>query len=95
MKTLVWVEHDNQEMKDATLAAVTSADATLVITMRGTAFEKAAAEGGSGAVEAVSGFGNAGVSSFISEEIAESNRPKLTSAKIIVRGAARSGRCPS
>ncbi|WP_298023789.1 electron transfer flavoprotein subunit alpha/FixB family protein [uncultured Parasphingopyxis sp.] len=68
------------------IATVESADAKLVITVRGTAFEKAATEGGSGIVEAVSGPTDAGLSSFVSEEIAESDRPELTSAKIIVSG---------
>lgn len=68
------------------IATVTSSDEKLVITVRGTAFEKAATEGGSGTVEAVSGPGDAGLSSFVSEEIAKSDRPELTSAKIIVSG---------
>jgi electron transfer flavoprotein alpha subunit len=68
------------------IATVTSSDAKLVITVRGTAFDKAATEGGSGEVEAVSGSGDAGLSSFVSEEIAKSDRPELTSAKIIVSG---------
>ena len=68
------------------IATVTSSDEKLVITVRGTAFDKAAAEGGSAAIEAVSGAGDAGLSSFVSEEIAESDRPELTSAKIIVSG---------
>lgn len=68
------------------IATVTTSDAKKVITVRGTAFDKAAAEGGSGAVEAVSGAADAGLSSFVSEEIAKSERPELTSAKIIVSG---------
>ena len=68
------------------IATVTSSDEKLVITVRGTAFDKAAAEGGSASVEAVGGPGDAGLSSFVSEEIAESDRPELTSAKIIVSG---------
>ncbi|MEO1043850.1 MAG: electron transfer flavoprotein subunit alpha/FixB family protein [Pseudomonadota bacterium] len=68
------------------IATVESSDEKLVITVRGTAFDKAATEGGSGTVEAVSGSGDAGLSSFVSEEIAESERPELTSAKIIVSG---------
>jgi electron transfer flavoprotein alpha subunit len=68
------------------IATVESTDAKLVITVRGTAFEKAATEGGSGTVEAVSGPGDAGTSSFVSSEIAKSERPELTSAKIIVSG---------
>ncbi|MFM5913726.1 MAG: electron transfer flavoprotein subunit alpha/FixB family protein, partial [Chakrabartia godavariana] len=57
-----------------------------VITVRGTAFAKAAAEGGSAAVEAVSGSGDAGLSSFVGAEIVKLERPELTSAKIIVSG---------
>ncbi len=68
------------------IATVKSNDAKKVITVRGTAFAKAASEGGSGSVEAVSGDGDAGLSSFVGAEIAESERPELTSAKIIVSG---------
>ena len=68
------------------IATVESNDAKLVITVRGTAFAKAEATGGSGAVEAVSGAGDAGLSSFVGSEIAKSERPELTSAKIIVSG---------
>ncbi len=68
------------------IATVESSDAKLVITVRGTAFAKADATGGSGTVEAVSGPGGAGTSTFISSEIAKSERPELTSAKIIVSG---------
>ncbi len=68
------------------IATVESTEDKLVITVRGTAFEKAATEGGSGTVEAVSGPGDAGTSSFVGEEIAESDRPELTSAKVIVSG---------
>ena len=68
------------------IATVKSSDAKRVITVRGTAFAKAASEGGSGAIEAVSGSGDAGLSSFVSAEIAEQERPELTSAKIIVSG---------
>ncbi len=68
------------------IATVQSSDEKLVITVRGTAFDKAATEGGSAAVEAVSGPTDAGLSEFVSEEIAESERPELTSAKVIVSG---------
>ncbi|MFC0589740.1 electron transfer flavoprotein subunit alpha/FixB family protein [Novosphingobium aquiterrae] len=68
------------------IATVESSDAKLVITVRGTAFAKAAETGGSGTVEAVSGPGNAGTSTFLGSEIAKSERPELTSAKIIVSG---------
>ncbi len=68
------------------IATVQSSDAKKVITVRGTAFEKAAREGGSGTVEAVSGKGDAGLSSFVGAEISKSERPELTSAKVIVSG---------
>jgi electron transfer flavoprotein alpha subunit len=68
------------------IATVESSDAKLVVTVRGTAFEKAAAEGGSAEIEEVSGPTDAGISTFVSEEIAESDRPELTSAKVIVSG---------
>ena len=68
------------------IATVESTDAKLVITVRGTAFAKAATSGGTGTVEAVAGAGDAGTSSFVGSEIAKSERPELTSAKIIVSG---------
>lgn len=68
------------------IATVESSDAKLVITVRGTAFAKAEATGGSGVVEDVTGAGDAGLSSFVGAEIAKSERPELTSAKIIVSG---------
>ena len=68
------------------IATVTSSDAKKVITVRGTAFAKAETEGGSASVETVAATGDAGLSSFVSAEIAEQERPELTSAKIIVSG---------
>ncbi|MEX0342321.1 MAG: electron transfer flavoprotein subunit alpha/FixB family protein, partial [Erythrobacter sp.] len=68
------------------IATVQSSDEKLVITVRGTAFDKADAEGGSAEIEEVSGPTDAGLSTFVSEEIAESDRPELTSAKVIVSG---------
>ena len=68
------------------IATVESSDAKLVITVRGTAFDKAAAEGGSAAVEAVSGPGDAGLSAYVGLEATESERPELTSAGTIVSG---------
>ena len=68
------------------IATVKSSDAKLVITVRGTAFDKAARDGGSGTIEAVGGATDAGTASFVGEEIAKMERPELTSAKIIVSG---------
>ncbi|WP_118857956.1 electron transfer flavoprotein subunit alpha/FixB family protein [Sphingomonas mesophila] len=68
------------------IATVKSKDAKKVITVRGTAFEKAAAEGGSGTIEAVDAGASAGKSSFVGAELSKSERPELTSAKIIVSG---------
>jgi electron transfer flavoprotein alpha subunit len=68
------------------IATVQSSDTKKVITVRGTAFAKAEASGGSALVEAVSGGGDAGTSSFVSAEIAKLERPELTAAKIIVSG---------
>ena len=68
------------------IATVQSSDAKKVITVRGTAFAKADKEGGSGTVEAVSGAGDAGLSSFVGAETSKSERPELTGAKIIVSG---------
>ncbi len=68
------------------IATVESADARLVLTVRGTAFDKAAAEGGSAAIENVSGPGDAGLSSFVGLDATVSERPELTSARVIVSG---------
>jgi electron transfer flavoprotein alpha subunit len=68
------------------IATVESTDAKLVITVRGTAFDKAEAEGGSASIEEVSGPGDAGLSSFVSLEAEESERPELTSARVVVSG---------
>ena len=68
------------------IATVESADAKLVLTVRGTAFERAAAEGGSAAVDEIGGPRDAGVSAFVSLEATKSERPELTSAKIVVSG---------
>ncbi|MGA4532384.1 electron transfer flavoprotein subunit alpha/FixB family protein [Ectopseudomonas chengduensis] len=68
------------------IATVQSSAAIKVITVRGTGFDAAAAEGGSAAVEAVSGPADAGKSAFVGEELAKSDRPELTAAKIVVSG---------
>ena len=68
------------------IATVESSDAKLVLTVRGTAFEKAAAEGGSAVIQDVTGPGDAGLSNFVSLEASKSERPELTSAGIVVSG---------
>jgi electron transfer flavoprotein alpha subunit len=67
------------------IATVQSADPVKVITVRTTGFD-AAAQGGSAAVENISPAGDAGKSSFVSREVAKSDRPELTAAKVIVSG---------
>jgi electron transfer flavoprotein alpha subunit len=68
------------------MATVKSSDATKVITVRGTAFEAAAAEGGSATIEAVTATGDAGLSSYVGSELSSSERPELTSARIVISG---------
>lgn len=68
------------------IATVKSKDAIKVISVRGTAFDGVAAEGGSASVEAVASAHDAGVSSFVGEEIAKSERPELTAASVIISG---------
>jgi len=67
------------------IATVQSSDAVKVITVRTTGFDAAAA-GGSAAVEKVDAVADSGKSSFVSRELAKSDRPELTAAKIIVSG---------
>ena len=67
------------------IATVQSADAVKVITVRTSTFA-AAGEGGSASVETVAAAGDPALSSFLGEEVAKSDRPELTSAKIIVSG---------
>ena len=68
------------------IATVQSSDAIKVITVRGTAFDAASTEGGSAAVEAVDAATDAGISSFVGEELAKSDRPDLAAASIVVSG---------
>ncbi|MDM1485382.1 MULTISPECIES: electron transfer flavoprotein subunit alpha/FixB family protein [Acinetobacter] len=68
------------------IATVESSEAIVVGTVRGTAFDPVAAEGGSAAVEAAASQGDAGISKFVSEEIVKSERPELTAARIVVSG---------
>jgi electron transfer flavoprotein alpha subunit len=68
------------------IATVQSSAAVKVITVRSTGFDPVAAEGGSASVEAVAAAHDAGTSSFVGEELAKSDRPELTAAKIVVSG---------
>jgi electron transfer flavoprotein alpha subunit len=68
------------------IATVQSTDATHVITVRTTGFDPAAATGGSAAVETAAALADSGKSTFMGSEIAKSDRPELTAAKIIVSG---------
>jgi electron transfer flavoprotein alpha subunit len=68
------------------IATVQSADTIKVLTVRGTAFDAAAAEGGSAAIEAVASAHDAAVSAFVGEEVAVSDRPELTAAEIVISG---------
>ncbi|MBR7746589.1 electron transfer flavoprotein subunit alpha/FixB family protein [Undibacterium baiyunense] len=67
------------------IATVQSSDAIKVITVRTTGFD-AAATGGSAAVETVAAVADSGKSAFVSREVAKSDRPELTAAKVIVSG---------
>ena len=68
------------------IATVQSSDAVKVMTVRGTAFDPVAAEGGSAAVEAIDNVQDAGISAFVNEEMAKSDRPELTAADIVISG---------
>jgi len=68
------------------IATVQSADPIKVITVRGTAFEVAVAEGGSAAIEALSTIPDTAASKFVSQELSKSERPELTSARVIISG---------
>jgi electron transfer flavoprotein alpha subunit len=68
------------------LATVKSSDALKVITVRGTAFDAAATSGGSAAVESGTAAADPGLSRYVGAELTKSERPELTSAKVIVSG---------
>ncbi|MDW3025777.1 FAD-binding protein [Acinetobacter baumannii] len=68
------------------IATVQSDEAIIVGTVRGTAFDPVAAEGGSAAVETIGEVKDAGISHFVSEEIVKLDRPELTAARIVVSG---------
>ena len=68
------------------IATVKSSDAIKVITVRATAFDPVDASGGSASVESISADGVSDLSSFVNEEIAQSDRPELTAASIVISG---------
>ncbi len=68
------------------LATVQSSDKIKIITVRGTAFDAAAETGGSAAIETAAAAGDTGLSSFVGQELSRSERPELTSARIVVSG---------
>ncbi|WP_180174896.1 electron transfer flavoprotein subunit alpha/FixB family protein [Acinetobacter sp. YH01022] len=68
------------------IATVESGESVVVATVRGTAFDAVASDGGAVSVEAAASTGDAGLSKFISEEIVKSERPELTAARIVVSG---------
>ena len=68
------------------MATVQSTDATKVITVRGSTFDKAAADGGSASTETIAAADDPGISSFVGQELSQSERPELTAAKIVISG---------
>ena len=68
------------------LSTVRSDETVKIITVRSTAFEAVAAEGGSAAIEAIGNNGDAGLSSYVKSELSSSERPELTSAPIVISG---------
>lgn len=67
-------------------ATVKTTEDKVVVTVRTTAFDPVAGEGGSATVETLDNVQDAGKSSFVAEEMAKSDRPELTSAEIVVSG---------
>ncbi len=68
------------------IATVQTSDAVKVITVRATGFDKAASEGGAATIETIGAAGAVGISSYVGAELSTSDRPELTSAKIIISG---------
>ena len=68
------------------IATVRSDDAKKVVSVRGTGFDPAPGEGGSAAVTAVGSVHDAGLSEFVGEELAKSERPELTAARVVISG---------
>jgi electron transfer flavoprotein alpha subunit len=68
------------------IATVKTNDKIKVVSVRGTGFDPVESTGGNASIEPVSGSGDAGLSSFLGEEIAKSERPELTAASIVISG---------
>jgi electron transfer flavoprotein alpha subunit len=68
------------------IATVQSLDTVKVLTVRTTGFDPAAATGGSAVIETINAVADNGSSSFLGSEIAKTDRPELTAAKVIVSG---------
>lgn len=68
------------------IATVKTTESKIIVTVRTTAFDAVASEGGSASIETLSNVQNSGKSSFVGEELASSDRPELTSAEIVVSG---------
>lgn len=68
------------------IATVKSSDSLKVITVRSTAFDACAAEGGSGSIETLAAASSTGLTEFKSQELSKSERPELTAAKVIISG---------
>ena len=68
------------------ISTVQSSDAIKFVSVRATSFDPAAAEGGSAAVESFDAAANPGTAEYVGDQLTESERPELTSAKIVVPG---------
>ena len=68
------------------IATVQSSDELKLVTVRTTKFEPVDAEGGAATVEALAGSGDSGLSSFMGQDVTESERPELTTAKVVISG---------
>ena len=68
------------------IATVQSTDPIKVLTIRGTAFEAVATGGAAAPIDAVAGAGDAGLSAFVGQELSKSERPELTTARVVVAG---------
>jgi electron transfer flavoprotein alpha subunit len=68
------------------IATVQSSDRIKVITVRSTGFEPAETQGGNAPIEAIDGAADAGLSRFVGQELSESERPELTTARVVISG---------